>query len=76
MIDVTVPVDLWDSGDGAISAWLYLDDDLVEAGTVLAEVMVEKVSFELLAPATGTLRILVPAENVITRGQVVARIVP
>jgi pyruvate/2-oxoglutarate dehydrogenase complex dihydrolipoamide acyltransferase (E2) component len=72
---VTVPADLWDAGDGAISAWLYADGDFVKAGTVLAELMVEKVSFELFAPATGTLNILVPAEERIAPGQAVARIV-
>jgi pyruvate/2-oxoglutarate dehydrogenase complex dihydrolipoamide acyltransferase (E2) component len=76
MTDVTVPTDLWDTGDGAIAAWLYSDGDLVEAGAILAELMVEKVSFELLAPASGRLKILVPAEEVIARGQAVAQITP
>jgi pyruvate/2-oxoglutarate dehydrogenase complex dihydrolipoamide acyltransferase (E2) component len=76
VIDVIVPADLWDSGDGAISAWLYSDGDTVEAGTVIAELMVEKVSFELVAPGTGRLQILVPTEVAIERGQPVARILP
>lgn len=75
MTEVTVPTGLWDMGDeAAISAWLYAHGDAVAAGAVIAEVMVEKSSFELVAPASGTLNILVAAENPVVQGQTVARI--
>jgi pyruvate/2-oxoglutarate dehydrogenase complex dihydrolipoamide acyltransferase (E2) component len=75
MTEVTIPLDLWDDdSEGAISAWLYTDGDAVEAGVVVAEVMNEKVSSEVLAPASGRLRILVAAEEPVRRGQIVARV--
>jgi len=75
MTDVTIPADLWD-GDlqASISAWLYEDGDAVAADAVIAEIMVEKTSYELRAPAAGTLRRLAAAEEPIARGDRVARI--
>lgn len=75
MTDVTIPTGLWDEGDeAAISTWFYVDGDQVAEGAVIAEIMVEKSSFELLAPAAGALRILLPAEAVVQPGQLAARI--
>jgi pyruvate/2-oxoglutarate dehydrogenase complex dihydrolipoamide acyltransferase (E2) component len=74
-VDIIIPADLWD-GDvqGIISAWLYTDGDLVPAGAVIAEVMVEKVSHDLVTPAMGNLTILVPAEQPLDRGAIVGRV--
>ena len=75
MIDVTIPDDFWDDdSEGSISSWFFADGDKVEQGDLLAEVMNEKVANELIAPAAGTLEILVEAEVPVTKGQVVARI--
>ena len=75
MTEVRIPFDLWDDdSEGAISAWLYEEGDRVEAGAIIAEVMNEKVSFELQAPVAGVLAILSPAEEAVRKGQVVARI--
>lgn len=75
MNDVIIARDWWeDDSDGAISAWFVENGDKVDAGAVIAEVMNEKVSFELTAPAAGTITILVPAEDPVQRGQIVARI--
>jgi pyruvate/2-oxoglutarate dehydrogenase complex dihydrolipoamide acyltransferase (E2) component len=75
MTEVRIPDDLWDDdSEGAISAWLYEDGDRVEGGAIIAEVMNEKVSFELHAPASGALAIISPAEEPVRKGQVVARI--
>ena len=77
MTEVRIPDDLWDDdSEGAISAWLYDDGDRVETGAVIAEVMNEKVAFELLAPVSGPLAILAAAEAPVRKGQVVARIAP
>jgi pyruvate/2-oxoglutarate dehydrogenase complex dihydrolipoamide acyltransferase (E2) component len=75
MTDVTIPAGLWDANDeAAISAWLYADGETVGEGAVIAEIMVEKSSFELLAPASGALRILTPAETAVRAGDLVAHI--
>jgi pyruvate/2-oxoglutarate dehydrogenase complex dihydrolipoamide acyltransferase (E2) component len=76
MTDIVIADHLWDEGEAAISAWLYADGDRVAAGAIVAELMVEKSTMEVIAPATGALRILVAAEAPVVKGQVVARIDP
>jgi pyruvate/2-oxoglutarate dehydrogenase complex dihydrolipoamide acyltransferase (E2) component len=73
--EITVPSDLWDDGStGVISTWLFSSGDTVREGTVVAEVMNGKVSFEVTAPATGTLIIELPAEAELALGQRIGRI--
>jgi pyruvate/2-oxoglutarate dehydrogenase complex dihydrolipoamide acyltransferase (E2) component len=75
MTDITVPEDLWETDDeGVIFAWVYADGALVEQGKLIAELTVEKAQLELNAPASGRLRILVPAETVVRKGTVIGRI--
>jgi pyruvate/2-oxoglutarate dehydrogenase complex dihydrolipoamide acyltransferase (E2) component len=75
MTDITVPEDLWDSDDeGVILMWTYADGALVETGKLLAELMVEKAQLELIAPASGRLKILAPADTVVRKGAVIGRI--
>jgi len=75
MIEITVPEDLWNTEDeGVILTWIYSDGAVVEKGQLLAELMVEKAQLELVAPAGGRLRILLPADTVVRRGQVIGRI--
>jgi len=77
MTDITVPEGLWGSDDeGVIFAWIYADGARVEAGKLVAELTVEKAQLELLAPASGTLRILAPAETVVRKGTVIGKIEP
>ena len=76
MIDIIIADNLWDEGEAAISAWLYADGDRVAAGAIVAELMVEKTTMEVIAPAAGTLHILVAAEEPVAKGQMVARIAP
>jgi pyruvate/2-oxoglutarate dehydrogenase complex dihydrolipoamide acyltransferase (E2) component len=74
MTDVTVPLDLWDEDaeTGSVVLWLCPDGAAVRAGQVIAEILVEKVTVELEAPAAGTLRIRVEPEAVVNKGDVVA----
>jgi pyruvate/2-oxoglutarate dehydrogenase complex dihydrolipoamide acyltransferase (E2) component len=75
MIPVVIPADLWEGeAEGAVSAWLFADGDAVRAGDLIAEVMVEKTSFDVTAPAAGILRIRVPAEQPFKRGSIIAAI--
>jgi pyruvate/2-oxoglutarate dehydrogenase complex dihydrolipoamide acyltransferase (E2) component len=77
MTDITVPEDLWDTDDeGVIFSWVYADGALVERGRLVAELTVEKAQLELDAPASGRLKILVPAETVVRKGTVIGRIEP
>lgn len=75
-VDVRIPDDLGPEGqESSISAWFFADGDRVEEGDLIAEVMFEKSTNELLAPASGTLQILVAAEEPVGNGLIVARIV-
>ena len=76
MTDIRVPGGLWDADrEAAISVWLYGPGDSVAEGAPVAEVMVEKTSYEIVAPVGGRLEILVAADEVVTAGQVIGRIV-
>jgi pyruvate/2-oxoglutarate dehydrogenase complex dihydrolipoamide acyltransferase (E2) component len=77
MTDITVPEDLWDTDDeGVIFSWVYADGAVVEQGRLVAELTVEKAQLELNAPASGRLKILVPAETVVRKGTVIGKIEP
>ena len=75
MIDIVIPEDLWDDGqDGVLATWFYGDGEVVETGSVIAEILTEKVAHELTAPAAGALERLVPEDSPIKAGQIVARL--
>jgi pyruvate/2-oxoglutarate dehydrogenase complex dihydrolipoamide acyltransferase (E2) component len=71
---VIIPPDLWDEDGetGSTLLWHHPDGARVHEGQLLAEVLVEKVTLELVAPASGTLRIQVGPEAVVNRGDAVA----
>ncbi|WP_411819930.1 lipoyl domain-containing protein [Hyphococcus formosus] len=75
MTDIKIEPDLWEEDvEGVITAWLFSDGETVSAGTVVAELMVEKIQHELISPVGGTLRVLVEAEQPVNKGDVVARV--
>jgi pyruvate/2-oxoglutarate dehydrogenase complex dihydrolipoamide acyltransferase (E2) component len=75
MADIIVGKDLWEEHQTAvISSWLYRNGETVAAGSVVAEVMVEKASFDLQAPVSGVLTILVKEEEPLGKGMTVGRI--
>ncbi len=75
MTPVVVPPDLWDGDlEGAVSAWLFTEGDAVRAGDLIAEIMVEKTSYDLTAPSGGILHIRIAAEVPFKRGAVIAEI--
>nr|WP_298682098.1 lipoyl domain-containing protein [uncultured Dongia sp.] len=75
MIPVVIPPDLWEGDvEGAVSAWLFAEGDAVREGDLIAEVMVEKTSYDVTAPADGMLQIRIPAETPFKRGTIIAAI--
>lgn len=76
MTELRVSQDLWDEDDktGSIVVWLYQDGATVKEGDTVAELMVEKATFEIDAPASGTLRILVEPEVSLEKGALIATI--
>jgi pyruvate/2-oxoglutarate dehydrogenase complex dihydrolipoamide acyltransferase (E2) component len=73
---VIIPPDLWDEDEsmGSTLLWLRSDGADVHEGDLIAEVLVEKVTLELAAPASGTLRIQVEPEVTVHKGDLVALI--
>ncbi len=66
---VTIPNDLWEEDSQAvITAWLANDGAHVREGDLIAEVMVEKVQYEIHAPTSGTLRIAQEVDAVVSKG--------
>jgi pyruvate/2-oxoglutarate dehydrogenase complex dihydrolipoamide acyltransferase (E2) component len=77
MTDVRIPEDLWDpekTAEGVVSNWFYDDGAEVPEGATLAEIAVEKSTYEITAPAKGRLHIEVPKDGVVQPGTVIARI--
>jgi pyruvate/2-oxoglutarate dehydrogenase complex dihydrolipoamide acyltransferase (E2) component len=75
--DVCVSIDLWDQDtQGVIVNWIYADGARVRAGDVICEIMVEKAQMDFTAPLSGRLQILVPADQLIRPGDLIARIEP
>ncbi len=75
MADVVIPSDLWEGDTQAvITAWLARDGAEVRAGDLLAEIMVEKVQFEMRAPQAGRLTVLRAADDIVSKGDAIARV--
>lgn len=62
------------TAEGVLSTWFVADGDQVTDGQLLGEVMVDKVAGEVVAPAGGQVRLLVPEEETARQGEVIARI--
>lgn len=74
-VDVVVPADLWDEDkEGVITTWLADDGAVVDVDGLIAEVMVEKIQYEIRAPAAGVIALVKQVDDVIAKGDVIARI--
>ena len=76
---VAIPKDLWEPhGDeeAILVGWLARDGAVVAEGAVIAEIMVDKVTVDVTAPASGRLAIVTPAEARVHLGDVIAKIYP
>ncbi|MCO6040603.1 biotin/lipoyl-containing protein [Thermococcus alcaliphilus] len=71
-VEVKVPIVSQEDKKGVINQWYKSDGDEVKEGEEIAEVMIEKVTIIVKAPVSGKLRILVPENEEISQGQVIA----
>jgi pyruvate/2-oxoglutarate dehydrogenase complex dihydrolipoamide acyltransferase (E2) component len=62
------------TAEGVLATWFVSDGDQVASGQLLGEVMVDKVSAEVVAPATGHIRLLVDEGQTTQQGGVIARV--
>ena len=60
--------------EGVLATWFVTEGSAVAADQLLAEVQVDKVSAEVLAPSAGVVHLLVDEEAAVTQGTPVARI--
>ena len=75
MIDVVIPSDLWEAHiEGAITTWYVDSGDSVAEGDLLTEIMVEKVQYEVEAPAAGTITLRVEENGLVRAGDIIATI--
>ena len=63
-----------ESADGVLSTWFVRTGETVRAGQVIAEVSVDKVSWDVEAPVAGTVTCLVEEEAAVPQGADIARI--
>jgi len=62
------------AAEGVLATWFVSDGDQVAGGQLLGEVMVEKVSGEVIAPTSGRVRLLVSEDQTARQGEVIARV--
>ncbi|GAB2735072.1 lipoyl domain-containing protein [Nocardioides pakistanensis] len=60
--------------EGVLATWYVGEGAAVAADQLLAEVQVDKVSAEVLAPAAGVVHLLVEEEAAVRQGTPIARI--
>ncbi|KUH33844.1 dihydrolipoyllysine succinyltransferase [Thermococcus celericrescens] len=74
-VEVKVPRTTKEEKTGVLLSWYKNDGDPVEEGEEIAEVMIEKVTVYVKAPASGRLKILVKENGEVAQGQVIGLIV-
>lgn len=57
---------------GVVATWFSRDGETVAAGQVIAELQVDKVSYDVEAPTAGVLRTLVAEEAEVAQGERIA----
>ena len=78
-VPVVIPENLWEplgDDEAVLVGWQAQDGASVEAGAVIAEIMVEKVTIDIEAPASGRLAIITPVDTPVHLGDVIAKIYP
>lgn len=74
-VDIIITSDLLDGeSECVVSNWYAGNGDTVKSGTLLVEVMVSKIVYEITAPADGVLRIKAETDEVVTPGTVIGTI--
>lgn len=68
-IDIIAPDEIWeDETQAVLTSWLFDDGARVEKGDFIAEIMIQKAQFEILAPAGGVLKTACKIDDIIDKG--------
>ncbi|ALG91545.1 MULTISPECIES: lipoyl domain-containing protein [Actibacterium] len=71
MADILIPAGLWDTDlnpEGIVANWFFGEGAAVAKGDVVAEIMVEKSTFDIEAPEAGVLHRVIPKDGVVRPG--------
>lgn len=72
---IIVPEDLWEGDEEAVlTAWLVDDKSEISTGQLIAEVMVEKISYEVNSTSEGVISITCQEDDVVNKGSVIAEV--
>lgn len=72
---ITIPMDLWEEDEEAVlTAWLVDNDSKVSTGQLIAEVMVEKIQYEINSTCDGIISIISEEDDVVNKGSVIAEV--
>ncbi len=75
--DIRVPEGIGeDDAEIVVAGWSVENGGHVDAGEVVCELMVTKVTFEVEAPAAGRLEQIAVVEDVVSVGTVIGKILP
>ena len=74
-VEIKVPRTTKEEKTGVLLSWYKNNGDMVQEGEEIAEVMIEKVTIHIKAPASGRLKILVKENEEVAQGQVIGFIV-
>jgi pyruvate/2-oxoglutarate dehydrogenase complex dihydrolipoamide acyltransferase (E2) component len=73
--DIRVDEALWASSilpEGTVVRWLVADGAMVTAGKPIVEIRIEDALHEIIAPASGRLKIVAAANSVVDPGSLLA----
>ncbi len=74
-VEIKVPRTTKEEKTGVLLSWYKNNGDMVQEGEEIAEVMIEKVTVHIKAPASGRLKILVKENEEVAQGQVIGVII-
>ena len=60
--------------EGVLATWFVADGEEVAEGQLIGEVQVDKVDAEVVAPAAGTIHLLVAEDDAVRQGAPIARV--
>ncbi len=62
------------NAEGVLATWFVRTGERVNAGHIIAEVMVDKVSMDIEAPVAGVVRLLCDEEATVRQGDAIAEV--
>lgn len=74
MTDILFPPVSAEGAEGVLATWFVADGEQVGEGGLVAEVAVDKVDMEIVAPTSGVIRLLAKEGDIKAPGTVIARV--